>query len=164
MIARLTRRLARDSRGAALVEFTITLPLLLLMFALIVEVASVVREHQILSEGVRDAARYLSRVPDPADGDALTAARNLALTASLDGGLPNRSRYWTDPASVTVNVTDVDNSAGGFRGPATQQLVTVRATAAVEVGLIGPVLRLFGGDAGPTVDVSAVDQARHYGT
>lgn len=164
MIAALARAFGRDCRGAALVEFTITLPLLLILFALIVEVAGVVREHQILNEGTRDAARYLSRVPDPADAGAVAGARNLALTGSLDASLPNRTAAWSDPTSVQVTVDALDNSAGGLRGPATLQVVTVRATVTVDVPLIGPVLRLFGADTPATLDLSAVDQARHFGT
>jgi Flp pilus assembly protein TadG len=164
MIARRARALGRDCRGAALVEFTITLPLLLLLFALIVEVGTVVRQHQILSEGTRDAVRYLSRVPDPTTADARRTARHLALTGALDGSLANRSAYWSDPSSVQVTVADIDNGAGDLRGPATLQVITVRATMTVDVPLIGPMLRLFGGAAPATLDLSAVDQARYFGT
>jgi Flp pilus assembly protein TadG len=136
----------------------------LLLFALIVEVGTVVREHQVLSEGTRDAVRYLSRVPDPTIADAVEGARNLALTGSLDGSLANRSASWSDPASVQVTVADIDNSAGDLRGPATLQVITVRATMTVDIPLIGPVLGLFAGDAPATLDLSAVDQARHFGT
>jgi Flp pilus assembly protein TadG len=158
------RRLLADCRGAALVEFTVTLPVLLILFALIVEVGSVLRQHQIVTEGVRSAARYLSRTPDPSDAGAVAVARNLALTATTDGSGANRSAYWTDPASVAVAVADIDNSAGALRGPATLSLITVSTTVTVDVPLIGPMLRLVGGDAAATLDLNVVDQARHFGT
>jgi len=163
----MTRRrpsLLADCRGAALVEFTLTLPVLLVLFGLIVEIGSVLRQHQLVTEGVRSATRYLSRVPDPEAAGAVDIARNLALTASMDGRAPNRSRYWTDASSVTVTVADLDNAAGTLRGPATLNVITVRTTVTVDVPLIAPLLRLFGGDAGATVDLGVVDQARHFGT
>jgi Flp pilus assembly protein TadG len=147
-----------------LVEFTVTLPVLLVLFALVVEIAGVLRQHQIVNEGVRSATRYLSRVPDPDAAGAIAAARNLALTGSLDGSLPLRSAHWTDASSVAVVVTEVDNSAGIYRGPATIDAITVSTTVTVPVPLVAPMLRLVGGDAAGTLDLSVVDQVRHFGS
>lgn len=56
------RRLRRSERGAALVEFALVLPLLIGLFAVIVEGGRVMWSYQTAISGVRDAARYLGRV------------------------------------------------------------------------------------------------------
>ncbi|MFW5678922.1 MAG: TadE/TadG family type IV pilus assembly protein [Pseudomonadota bacterium] len=146
------RRLWHNERGAALVEFTIVLPLLLLLFALVVEAGNVLREHQMATQGVRDAVRYLSRVPDPSATEARDEARLLAERVSLQG---------TTIVMAAPVIADVDAST--LRGPATTPVITVTASVDVPVPLIGPILRLFGGTAPTILSFTVVDQARHYG-
>ena len=56
----------RNERGAALVEFAIILPMMLIIFAVIVEGSRMMISYQSAISGVRDATRYLSRAV-PAD-------------------------------------------------------------------------------------------------
>lgn len=58
----LLRRLARSDRGAALVEFAIALPILVMLFAVIIEGGRMMWSYQTAVAGVRDAARYVGRV------------------------------------------------------------------------------------------------------
>lgn len=60
------RRFAADTSGAALVEFAITLPFLLLLFAVIIEGSRMMWSYQTAITGVRDATRYVARAA-PAD-------------------------------------------------------------------------------------------------
>lgn len=53
---------AKDERAAALVEFAIMLPMMLLVFAVIIEGSRLMISFQGAITGVRDATRYLSRV------------------------------------------------------------------------------------------------------
>lgn len=144
------RRLAEDERGAALVEFTLVLPVLLLLFVLVVEIGHVLREHQMVTQGVRDATRYLGRVPDPTDATVQATARALA----------NRSSLARTDVEVVVNV-GADASGGNLRSVA--RPVTVTATVTVDVPVVGPVLRIVGGNAADSLTFTIVDQTRHYG-
>lgn len=55
-------RFAHDEDGAALVEFGLMLPVLMLVLALIVEGGRTFLSYQTAVSGLRDATRYLSRV------------------------------------------------------------------------------------------------------
>ena len=55
-------RFLRCESGAALVEFAITLPSMLLLFAVIIEGSRLMLSYQSAIAAVRDAARYMSRV------------------------------------------------------------------------------------------------------
>jgi Flp pilus assembly protein TadG len=47
-----------DERGAALVEFALMLPLLVLIFLITIDIGIVAREHQILQNAAREGARF----------------------------------------------------------------------------------------------------------
>ena len=76
MIRRMTRKLLvfrSDTSGAAMVEFAIALPLLLLMVAVVIEASRLTWTHQAAAAGVRDAVRYIARLA-PQDICSGTAA------------------------------------------------------------------------------------------
>lgn len=56
-------RFRKNERGAALVEFTLALPMLLLLAAGLTEFGVMLNQQQVLSKSVRDAARYAARTP-----------------------------------------------------------------------------------------------------
>lgn len=58
-------RFGKDTSGAAILEFTIALPLMLLVLAIIIEGSRITWTHQAAASGVRDAARYLARTQSP---------------------------------------------------------------------------------------------------
>lgn len=58
----LPSRFSKEESGAALVEFAILLPMMLLVFAVIIEGGRLMWSYQSVNAGVRDAARYLARV------------------------------------------------------------------------------------------------------
>ena len=60
----MTRALSRflqAKRGAALVEFTLVAPLLVMLMCGLAEFANAMRQYHIMEKGVRDAGRYLAR-------------------------------------------------------------------------------------------------------
>lgn len=59
---RLIKRFWRDTGGAALVEFAIVLPIMMLTFAMIIEGSRLMWSYQVTISAVRDATRYLGRV------------------------------------------------------------------------------------------------------
>lgn len=133
-------RFLRAKRGAALVEFTLLAPLLIMLMCGLAEFANAMRQYHIMEKGVRDAGRYLSRASMSGcavDADATTAAQNLALTGQTSGGsalLPT----WTDHSSVAVAVADcIDNSGGAYRGRDQMPIVEVTASAPyVDLGML----------------------------
>jgi hypothetical protein len=74
-------RLRRQS-GAALVEFALVLPTLLLLVLMVTELGRALWHYKVLAQSVREAARYLS-VQTP--GTGLQQARHLVLHGSLTG-------------------------------------------------------------------------------
>ncbi|OIQ85009.1 TadE-like protein [mine drainage metagenome] len=83
MAAPLFRRPAQ--RGVALVEFTLVLPLLLLLLFGITEFARAMFEYDSLVKATRGAARYLTTAA-PGDAAARALATCLAVYAQTDPG------------------------------------------------------------------------------
>ncbi|MEE9139688.1 MAG: TadE/TadG family type IV pilus assembly protein [Alphaproteobacteria bacterium] len=141
-ILRVLARIWRSLGGAVAVEFAICVWLLILLMVGAMEFGRAFYHHRIATNGIRDAARYLARVEDPADADSQTSAQCLALTGSLDCSKDFLLSYWTDLATVQFPPKSVDNAAGTFRGGAT--IPIIRATAAVAYTPPGSFLGLFG--------------------
>jgi Flp pilus assembly protein TadG len=127
-------RLHRDETASALVEGAVLLPLLIVLFLGIFEFSWFFYQQHLVSTGIRDAARYLARVPDPcataapAWTAAEASARNLAATGSIYGG-PPRVNGWT-PAMVTASCMPVANATAldglpSYRGGPTIFVVTI---------------------------------------
>lgn len=120
-----TRRLWRSTRGAALVEMSIILPVLLILFTGFVEFGRALHHNHVIDKSARDAARFLARQPtsgafetdcsvDPPAGSALEQAKHLAIYGSTaDTGEPLIS-YWEDgsgdPRYATVCVEGPDDT------------------------------------------------------
>src|SRR5262249_8109299 len=122
------RSLWRDSTGTALVEATIVIPVLLVLVFGVFEFSAFFWQQQLISTGVRDAARYLSRSLDPLSPAVERAAGNLAVTGSASGGTPRVSGW--SVSDVTISFTSLANPVGvngpsPYRGLAVIQVVTV---------------------------------------
>ena len=139
-------QLRTDRRGAAMVEMTVMLPVLVPLALGVGEFGRALQHHHVLNKSMRDAARFLARVPvDCPSGGAtgsvtstadIDTAKNLALNGVPNGGTPRLS-YWTSPASITVQVDCYDNTAGTFRGQPGMPLITVSTSVAyADVGLL----------------------------
>lgn len=133
-------RFLKDRKGAALVEFSLLAPLLIFMMCGMAEFANGMRQYHIMEKGVRDAGRYLARVPMTGcaiSGSATTAAQNLALTGRTSGGTA-LFRTWANPASVAVSVsTCFNNASGTYRGQTQIPIIQVTANAPyADLGLL----------------------------
>ncbi len=106
------QRLQRCDAGAALVEFTIVAPLLLLLLAGFSEFGRIVYHDHVLEKSARDAARYLARVdlgdsnsdgiPGPVVGDDWSAAVGLLGYGKKDAtGATPLIAYWQPDTTLS---------------------------------------------------------------
>lgn len=131
----------RGERGVAIVEFTITLPLLLLMMLGTAELGRMLSQYNTLTKSVRDSARYVASKAAAGTTRVITittavrtAATNLAVTGNTGGtGSPLL------PGLATGNVTITDAGNG---------YVSVAASYTY-VPMLGGSLPTFGLRSGP---------------
>jgi Flp pilus assembly protein TadG len=141
------RLLRRDTRGAALIEFTLLAPLLISLMCGLAEFGQILRQYHVMQKGVRDAARYLTHVPaNPAcEGatspagyswtQAVADAKHLAVYGSVSGTTP-LLRDWTSTATVSVDDgTCVANPRGAAANPLPKITVTASAPY-VDLGML----------------------------
>lgn len=141
------RAVRKDRSGAAIVEMTLLAPVLITLGLGVAEFGRALQHHHVANKAMRDASRFLARVPvtcpagattgtvtNPAD---VTTAKNLALNGTPTGGTPRLS-YWSDPSSVTVQVDCFNNTGGEYRGQPGIPLITVSAAVPYQdVGFLG---------------------------
>jgi Flp pilus assembly protein TadG len=133
-------RFIKDRNGAAVIEFSLVAPLLIFLMCGMAEFANAMRQYHVMEKGVRDAGRYLARVPMSGcavNGGSIVSAQNLAITGRASGGtalLPN----WNNASSVVVTVAQcVDNSAAAYRGHDQLPVIQVQASAPyADLGLL----------------------------
>jgi len=153
---------ARDERGAALVEFAIILPMMLLIFAVIIEGSRMMISFQAAISGVRDATRYLSRVApvDICSSGGSVAGYSNQLQTIVSQGISGNSVF---PTSVTVNFVTPSFScvAGTYRiSPAGVAQVTANVTITFP---FAGLFTLNGGNL-PQITTNVTDAARIFGT
>jgi adhesin HecA-like repeat protein len=133
------RSFSRAEAGAALVEGAIVLPIVLVLVGGVYEFGFFLYQQQLVTSGVRAAARYLALTSNPTDATNQSDARNIAVTGVIGGGPPLIAGW--SPSDVSIAVNSVDNSAGTYSGGATIQLVTVSTGVADRtlgfLGLLG---------------------------
>jgi Flp pilus assembly protein TadG len=148
-------RLLDEERGSLVVEFVIVLPLILGMLVLVAEFGRAFWYHQIVTKGVRDGVRYLSRAPAAELADFTLRARYLAMTGQPDSSATPAHGWWTDIATVTVSAPEEVGAPPTFRTPF--ERITMQAAVPVSF----PLLALVG--QAPTITIVAADQARYIG-
>jgi Flp pilus assembly protein TadG len=125
MILGMLQSLWRQNEGTALVEGAILMPLMIVLLGGVFEFSWVFYQQKLVETGVRDAARYLTRVPVPCGTQYKTYAQNIAVYGSTSTtGFSPRVNGWTT-ADVTITCPTFDNSAGNYMGGATLYRVLV---------------------------------------
>jgi Flp pilus assembly protein TadG len=133
----------RDDDGAALLEMAIMLPFLCITVFGVFEVGHLMWQYQQIQSGVRDGARYLSRVSDPTVSTTIcapavlanfeTKAKQIAVTGAI-GGATNRVSWW-NTSDITIsyptiaNLRDATTGLSPYRGPDPIRIVQVTTTA-----------------------------------
>ena len=129
MPGRMLRSIWRDSKGTALIEAAISLPVLFILVFGVFEFSWVICQQHLIFTGI------------PNDPTIKKVAKNLATTGSVDGNTP-RVKGWTVD-DVDISYTFIDNPPGdngltNFRGAQVIESVTVSTTFTV------PPLGFFG--------------------
>ena len=156
-------RYGRDEDGATLVEFAMVLPMLLLVFAVIIEGGRLFWSYQTAIAGVRDATRYLARV---APGDICDTAGSVSsYQATLENIVRNRSNGSAIfPSSITVtSVVPTHTCVGGSYRGGSVPIATVTANLRVTFPFRNA-FALFGGASLVTINTTVSDQNRIFGT
>jgi Flp pilus assembly protein TadG len=137
MLFNALKSLFQAEDGAALVEAAIILPIFLVLVGGVYEFGFFLYQEQLAVSGVRDAARYLALTSDATSMTNQAAAKNLAVTGSINGGTSRVAGWSTSEVSVAID--SVDNSAGTYSGGSTIQLVTVSTSFPdPTLGFLGP--------------------------
>ena len=156
------RRFRRDDDGAALVEFALILPVLLLFFAVTIEGSRMMWSYQATIAGVRDATRFLGRSvqTDVCAKGASLAAWEARVTRIVRDTTDGNTLF---PASITVDrVTPTLTCFGGGYRLATTPVATVTADLTITWPFAG-VLSVFGATL-PTIRTQVADTGRIFGT
>lgn len=155
------RRFLRDSDGAALVEFALVLPMMLLVFAVIVEGSRMLISYQSAIGSVRDATRYLARIVPT---DICITGGSISAYDSQVGAIAGQNLGGVSlPGSVTVQsvTSSLACISGGYRvDPA--PVATVSATIAIAMPFSG-IFTLNGGTLS-TITTTVTDSARVFGS
>lgn len=156
------RRFLRDEEGTALVEFAVVLPMMILVFAVIVEGARLMLSYQAAISGVRDATRYLSRVL-PADictSGGSASAYTAQLATIVRNSTSGRAVF---PSAVTVS--SVTPSVGCVSGTyRTSPAGVATVTAAITVNYPFSGVFSFAGGSVASVTTTITDSARIFGS
>ena len=173
MVARrkIIQSLWRETNGSALVEATVLTPVLIILFFGVFEFSWYFYNQQLTEIGVRDAARYLARGPyfssatfvtegtNPcSDATNVAAAKNLAVTGTIDGSGAARVTGWTTAAVSITCTPPFDNSPTVYAGPSDIYHVTVSTS------FPDPTLGYFGMLGVSTPNLSTSHTERSFGS
>jgi hypothetical protein len=117
---------ARRREGAALVEFSLMFPMLLVLAAGVTEMGLALHQQHVVTKSVRDAARFAARqfvaapscpISTVTEWTTIVAeTQQVALRGNLSGSAPLLLSNWN--AVGQVSVTDACAAAGSLVSPA----------------------------------------------
>lgn len=161
--ARISSFLRRDTSGAALVEFGMIAPVLLLFVAVAIDGGRLAWIYQSAANGVRDASRMVARIapPDMCITGGSVAGFDAMVTTIVTQSISGNSVIPTG-ARVTDVIPSVRCVSGGYRvDPA--PIIEIRAQIEIDY-LLGGMFRMFGGAVADTLRTEVADQSRVFGT
>lgn len=160
-LAPLFKRFRRSEDGAAVVEFVLCLPLMILFFGIMIEFGRLYWGYQSTISGVRDASRYLARIA-PID-ICVTGASLSGYEATLKTIIENnRSSTTVLPKQMTVDTVTATYTcvAGPYRtSPAPVATVAAQVTLQFPLGFV---FDIFSAKI-TRVTTTVADTARVYG-
>jgi hypothetical protein len=138
------RHLARSEAGAELIEFSLTLPLLLLLVLGIIEFGMLFREYEVVTNAAREGAR-IAILPGYGDADVKARIEDYFDKAGLD----------TDLADIPDAFPATPTPIGGV----CVSLVPVAISYDHAVPFLGGIMSYFGSDIG-TITLRATSSMR----
>jgi len=117
-------RFWRSNRGTALIESAIVLPVFLMLVGGVYEFGYFFYQQQLMTTGIRDAARYLALSANPNNAAKQQEAMKLAVYGDVDSGTNARVPGWST-SDIAVSVTALDNSSGFYCAGCTVAVITV---------------------------------------
>jgi Flp pilus assembly pilin Flp len=139
----------REQGGAALVEFTLVLPLLLLFAAGVTELGYAMHQQHVAQKAVRDAARYAARYPfalkscplatQPEWAAMVTDTAFVALHGKLNTGSSLLMPNWSGARAADVVVSETCFPAGTLISPAGggNDIPVIKVSASVQFTGVG---------------------------
>ena len=163
----ITSKFRRNEAGATAVEFVILLPVMMVVFAAIVEGTRLYWNYQAAVSGVRDASRYLARITNsdvcPAGGGAAVPNNGPTVAAGIiNATMRDENNLFPSGVTITgVNATVVCVATPTLRNAVTP-VAQVQATVNIDLPF-GEVFNFFGARSNATMTSQITDQSRIYG-
>ena len=154
-------RFRKDQSGAALVEFAISLPLVLLIFACVIEGGRMVWAYQAASAGVRDAARYLARV---APRDICATGGSVAGYAATLKTIVEKDQAGGSFFPTGMAVNSVTPSLSCITGSYRNGAAIAQVSANISIAMPFSNVFTFAGQELAAVTATITDQSRIYGS
>jgi hypothetical protein len=163
------RRLGRDDDGAALLEFTVIFPFLMVLGFGIFEFSNMLYQYHLITGGVRDAGRFAAGLPMPATVDQtetcnvnapqstpVGCAKLLAVTGQLASNEAPKRVEWWDVDDITVTYPELDPPETGLRGGNPHKVVVFTEVTYDDLGLLGAI-------GFSDIPIVTAHEERHYG-
>jgi Flp pilus assembly protein TadG len=153
-------RFGRNTCGAAAIEVGLAFPFIVLFASGLFEYGALFYNYELIQTGVRDAARYLSRVANPAAAEGI--ARNLALYGNTAGTGTARVKSWqASHIQITYETTPnpINETTGRRLYRGRDPLMVVRVSTSFDHSGLG---LLKAAKLGP-VRVDAAHEERYVG-
>jgi Flp pilus assembly protein TadG len=150
-----------NQSGAALVEFSILIPILFVTFALIAEGGKLFWSFQNAITGVRDTARYVGRI---APSDLCSGSPSASISDFQATVATTLTALSTTDVSVGLQSLSLEcvGTPGEFRaGPAPVAVVTASLT--ISNLPFTPLFQLVGGTAVNEIRTTVTDRSRVFG-
>ena len=157
------KRFKAGRSGAALVEFALVLPFLLIVSFVSLDGMRLMWAYQAATAGVHEAARYLARVApgDICDTGGTLTSYETTLLSMVGRDSDGRSAFSTD-ATVTALRTSLACVTDAALRQARVPVATVSVDLRLNLPLHGILSRVAGDNAG-TITTRIEEQARVFG-
>ena len=134
------RSLWHDQQGSALIEATVLIPVMLTVFLGVFEFSWYYFQQQVVETGIRDAARYMARIPitstassdpctqvDGSDVSYKSYAANIAATGNpLSGGTARAKGWSASDITITCGKSAALSSGTYADGAASMTIIEVK--------------------------------------
>jgi Flp pilus assembly protein TadG len=120
-----------------LIESAIVLPVFLMLIGGVYEFGYFFYQQQLMTTGIRDAARYLALSANPNNATKQEEAMKLAVYGEIDSVTNARVPGWST-SNIAIAVTALDNSSRFYCAGCTVAVITVSTSLAdSSLGFLG---------------------------